>query len=146
MSKYTGMFRLYPIPNSSEDGFIINDKDVIKASLLNIINTHKGSRIYDPDYGTNLYKLVHELNIKRTRNIATTEIKEVIQKYEPRAEVLNVDVYTDTGDKASEVVIVVSVKYVEYNEVDELEIRLKSEFDWISKEGEHINPIEEWFK
>ena len=28
MSRYIGMFRLYPKPGSSEDGFIVNDKNV----------------------------------------------------------------------------------------------------------------------
>jgi len=146
MSRYTGIFRLYPIKNSSEDGFAINDKDVIKSSILNIINTHKGSRVYDPDYGTNIHKLIYELNIRRTRNIAKTEIKHVIEKYEPRAELLEVNAYAGKDDKAHEVTIVLLVKYVEYDETEEIEILLKSEADWISDEGEHIDPIEEWFK
>lgn len=145
MSTYTGMFRLFPVASSSEDGFVVNDKDVIKESLLNIIKTNKGSRIYDPDYGTELYKLVHELNIQRIRNIATSEITRVIEKYEPRAELLSVNAYTGKEDKASELVIVVSVRYVEYDETEELEIRLESEHNWINDAGTHIDPINDLF-
>lgn len=145
MSRYTGMFRLYPVKNSGEDGFVVNDKDVIKHSILNLINTHKGSRVYDPDYGTNIHKLVYELNIKRTRNIAKTEIKHVIEKYEPRAELIEVNAFTGKNDKANEVTIVVVVKYIEYNETEEIKILLESEADWINEEGEHIDPIKEWF-
>jgi len=145
MSRYTGMFRLFPITNASEDGFVINDKDVIKQSILNIINTHKGSRVYDPDFGTNLYKLIHELNIQRTRNIAQSEITTAIGKYEPRAELISVNVYAGKDEKSNEIVVVVNFKYVEYNEIDELEIILLSEHDWISEEGVSLNPIEDWF-
>ena len=145
MSRYTGMFRLFPISNASEDGFVVNDKDVIKQSILNIINTHKGSRVYDPDFGTNIYKLVHELNIRRTRNIAKTEITAAIEKYEPRAEVLNVNAYAGKEEKSHEIVVVVDVNYVEYNETEEIEIILISEHDWISEEGIAPNPVDEWF-
>lgn len=146
MSRYTGVFKLFPKPGTSEDGFVVYDKEVVKNSLLNILNTHKGSRVYDSDYGTNLHKLIHEPNIQRTRNIAKTEIKDVIEKYEPRAQLLEVNAYAGKGEKTSEVVITVSVKYIEFDETEELEIRLKSDRDWISEEGEHVNPIEEWIK
>ena len=41
MARYTGLFRLFPIPGESDDGFISNDKDIVKRSILNILNTHK---------------------------------------------------------------------------------------------------------
>lgn len=146
MSRYTGMFRLFPINNSSEDGFVINDKEVIKNSILNIIRTHKGSRVYDPDYGTNIHKLIFELNIQRTRNIAKTEIKHVIEKYEPRAELLDVNAYPGKDEQAHTVTIVILINYVEYNETEELKILLESEADWINDAGTHIDPIDEWFQ
>jgi phage baseplate assembly protein W len=146
MSKYLGLFKLSPSINSSEDGFVIYDKEVIKQSIQNLINTHKGSRVYDPDYGTNLHLLIYEPNIQRTRNIAQTEITNVIKKYEPRAELLEVICTAGTGDKAHEVVITTKVKYVEYGDVEEISIRLVSEQTWISEEGTHYNPIQEWFK
>ncbi len=146
MARYTGLFRLFPIPGESDDGFISNDKDIVKRSILNILNTHKGSRVYDPDYGTNLYRLVHELNIQRTRNIAKNEVSEAIKKYEPRAQVLQVEAFPGEGEQNHEVVILVSVLYVEFGITEDLEIRLVNENIWISKEGTHIDPIAEWFK
>ena len=101
MARYTGLFRLFPIPGESDDGFISNDKDIVKRSILNILNTHKGSRVYDPDYGTNLYRLVHELNIQRTRNIAKNEVSEAIKKYEPRAQVLQVEAFPGEGEQTT---------------------------------------------
>lgn len=146
MARYTGLFRLFPMPGQSEDGFVSTDKDVIRRSILNILNTHKGSRVYDPDYGTNLHQLVHELNIQRTRNIAKNEVQEAITKYEPRAQVLQVEAFPGEGEQISEVIILVNVMYIEFGETEELEIRLAADQTWISKEGTHIDPIEEWFK
>jgi len=147
MANYTGLFKLFPISGSSEDGFVVNDKDVIKQSLLKLINTHKGSRVYDPNFGTDLYKLVHEINIQRTRNIAKTEITEAVKKYEPRAEILSVECAAGKGENSSVVIISVKVKYVEYGDVEELKILLNSDSSWIKDDEDvHYNPAEEWFK
>jgi phage baseplate assembly protein W len=146
MARYTGIFRLFPMAGTSEDGFIDTDKKLIRKSVLNIINTYKGSRIYDPDYGTNLHRLIHEQNIQRTRNIAKNEIIDAVTKYEPRAKILQVEAYPGEGEQNSEVIVIVSLLYVEYGEEEDLEIRLSTEQQWISQEGTHIDPIEEWFK
>lgn len=144
MSRYIGMFRLYPKPGSSEDGFIVNDKNVVKHSILHLLKTHKGSRVYDPDYGTNLHKLIFEPNIQRTRNIAKTEIESVIKKYEPRAQLLSVESYAGQRELISEVVIIVRVLYVEYGEEEDLELRMERDEHWVSDEGTGTNPIDEW--
>lgn len=145
MSTYKGMFRLYPIAGASEDGFVSTDKDIIKRSILNIIKTHKGSRVYDANYGTNLHRLIHEQNIQRTRNIAKAEIKEAIEKYEPRAKLLEVEAYAGQNELVSEVVVTLKVEYVEYGETEELEIRMAKEEEWVSEEGKPIDPIADWF-
>ncbi len=147
MAHYTGMFKLFPIPNSSEDGFVIYDKDVIRQSVVNLINTHKGSRVYDPNYGTDIHKLIYEMNIQRTRNIAKSEITEAVKKYEPRAEILDVTCAAGTGEEAHIVTVSVKLKYVEYGEEDELKIRLVGESSWVKDDEDvHYNPAEEWFK
>ena len=146
MSKYTGLFRLFPLVGKSEDGFVSNDKDLVRASVVNLISTHKGSRVYDPDYGTNIHKLVFELNIQRVRNIAKVEITEIVEKYEPRAKIIDINAYPGTGKHTDTVVMVVKLLYVEFDETEELEIRLKKDNAWISEEGVDLDPIEEWFK
>jgi len=140
-TRYTGMFRLFPIPGTSEDGFVDNDVNLIKRSVLNIIKTHKGSRVYDPDYGTNVHLLIHEQNINRTRNIAKMEIENAIKKYEPRAKLLAVNAYAGKDDKAHEAVVVLKVQYVEFDITEDLEIRLETEQDWIREEGVPPNPM-----
>ena len=143
MSRYVGLFRLFPIPNSSADGFVIHDIEVIKNSILTILHTHKGSRVYDPDFGTNLHKLIFELNIQRTRNIAKAEITNAIAKYEPRAEIISVDTLIGKNENAHIVTILVKVKYIEYDIEEELQMRLVGEANWISEEGTFYDPIQE---
>lgn len=142
---YTGMFKLHPTRGSSVDGFVVHDKDVIKKSVVNIIKTHKGSRVYDPDYGTNLHRLIHEQNLDRTRNIAKTEVKEAIAKYEPRAVVLGVSVFPNE-QVVDEAILVVTILYVEFGDEETIEMSLKANTDWENADKAASSPIEDMFR
>ena len=130
--EYTGLFRLYPKKNTSKDGFVSEGIDVIKNSIVTLIKTPKGSRIYDPDLGTNLMMLIHELNIEKIQYIAKSEITHVIEKYEPRAEILNVKVDV-LGELKQELKISLYVYMKEYNMKDVIEFNIKSDNDWVNQ-------------
>ena len=142
---YTGLFRFTPKRGDSVDGFVSHDKDVIKQSIITLIKTPKGSRIYDPNLGTNLHRLIHEQNIKRIRNIAINEIEDVISKYEPRVEVISIDAVV-SGEVKQEVIILVAVKYLEFNTTEILEIKFESDTQWINNTDKGYDPMEELFK
>jgi len=141
---YTGLFKLHPKKSSSIDGFVVHDKDVIKHSVLNLIKTHKGSRVYDPDYGTNLHTLIHEQNVARTRNIAKTEITNVVNKYEPRAKILNVSVYPNP-DVVDEVVLVLTLLYVEFGDEEIIEMKIEADTSWENEQKAAVDPIGKMF-
>ena len=131
---YTGLFRLHPKKNSSIDGFVVHDKEVIKQSVVNIIKTNKGSRVYDPDFGTNLHNLIHDQNIERTRNIAKMEIQDAVRKYEPRAEITQVSVFPNPNN-VDEAVVVVTLRYVEFGDEEILEMKLVADTSWEMKKN-----------
>ncbi len=141
---YTGMFKFNPTAGTSIDGFVDHDKELIKKSVLNIIKTHKGSRIYDPEYGTNLHRLIHELNIERIRNIAKNEIQSAVSKYEPRAKIMRIEAYP-TGELEQEVVVVMTLYYVEFDTEEIIEMQLDSDKQWIDDEKTEQNALEAVF-
>lgn len=130
MSHYTGLFKLAPTAGSSEDGFVVHDKEVIKHSILSLISTHKGSRVYDPEYGTNLYRLVHEVNLDRIRNVAKGEIESAIKKYEPRGTVSQIEAFVQ-GEIEQEVLILMTLSYTEYNDSEVIEFKFASDAQWV---------------
>jgi len=142
---YTGMFRLHPIKGSSVDGFVDHDRELIKRSVLNLIKTPKGSRVYDPEYGTNLHRLIHEQNIQRIRNIAKNEVKAVISKYEPRVEIKRLEAYAD-GEVDQEIVIVMTLLYLEFDIEEILEVKFATDNQWMKDEGVKFDPMDELFK
>ena len=145
MSTYTGLFKLNLTPGSSVDGFVDHDKEVVKKSVLNILKTHKGSRIYDPDYGTNLHRLIHELNIERIRNIAKNEIDHAITKYEPRAKVIRIEAYP-SGEVNQEIIIVMSLLYVEFGIEEILEMKLATDNQWFDESKKAENGLKAAFQ
>ena len=68
-----------------------NFEETIKSNLRIILGTVKGEVVGEPDFGTRLFNLVHELNDDTIQSIAATYIIEDIAKYEPRVFVKNVD-------------------------------------------------------
>lgn len=142
---YTGLFKLHPKKGSSVDGFVVHDKEVIKTSVLNIIKTHKGSRVYDPDYGTNLHRLIHEQNVARTRNIAKMEIQEAVAKYEPRAEIIDVSVFPSQMN-SDEVIAVLTLKYVEFGDEEIIEMKFEADTSWENDDKAKASPIEDMFR
>ena len=142
---YTGMFRFSPEKGSSIDGFVDHDKTLIKKSVLNLIKTPKGSRVYDPEYGTNLHRLVHELNIERIRNIAKTEIQRVVEKYEPRVKITRTEAYAD-GASEQLIIIVMNLFYIEFNTEEILEIKFASDNQWIDNDAVDQNPLDDMFR
>jgi len=131
---YKGLFGFKFKPNSSEDGFVSYDKDVIKKSIITLIKTPKGGRIYEPDLGTNLNRLVFDLNLEKVKNVAKVEIEEVIKKYEPRVELLGIKTFVE-GDLDDILIIFLNLKYKEFDDEEIMEIRLKKDKEWI----EHVD-------
>ena len=81
------------IKNSKTDIIADYDVDAIKNSIRNIFNTSKGERILEPEFGVSLEKYLFEPLSESTAHTIGTEIEQGIKTYEPRATVVNINVY-----------------------------------------------------
>jgi len=66
--------------------------NVILASWNNILLTPKRSYVWDPEYGSDLYKMVFEPADAETSNMIRDEVINSLQEYDDRAEITGVDV------------------------------------------------------
>lgn len=83
-----------------KDMKIAYDLNAIKNSIVNLFNTVPGERLLLPDYGCDLRQYIFEsINESNARFIGRT-IKRSIEQWEPRVNVLNinVDAYVDQGE------------------------------------------------
>lgn len=88
----------------------ISDIEVILNSWNNILITPKRSYIFDPEYGSNLYKLVFEPLDQITQEKIREEVIETIQRYDDRATIKNVTINFLPNYKGFQVNIDVSYK------------------------------------
>jgi len=87
----------------------IADIEVILSSWNNILLTPRRTYMFDPEYGSNLYKLVFEPADERTQEQIITEVVSSLRKYDDRAKINNVKVSYLTNKKGF--VVAVDVEY-----------------------------------
>jgi phage baseplate assembly protein W len=110
-----GLYRLYPKKtNVGIDLFASVDRDAIFNSIKNIILTPKGSRVYNPEFGTNIHMAIFEKNTEATKNFIESEIEEAISKFEPRVVLDNILIEDDPFDP-SKLKVTLYVTYVDFN-------------------------------
>ena len=59
----------------------------IRANLVHLLLTRKGSRYFLPDFGTRLYEYIFDLNDAITYSIIEDEIRETVKRYIPNLEI-----------------------------------------------------------
>ena len=87
----------WKFPVAVANGSIVasEGEEKIRESILIILGTSKGERVMRPEFGCGINDLVFEVNSTATTTLVAFHVKEALQKWEPRIEVLNVFVAPD---------------------------------------------------
>lgn len=80
------------------------DEQSVRQSIEIILSTSKGERAMRPDFGCNLNKLLFSPNNGTTQAMAAYEVSEALKAWEPRIELLDVDVRAG-GDNGEQLLI-----------------------------------------
>jgi phage baseplate assembly protein W len=70
----------------------------IRADLIHLILTRKGSRYYLPDFGTRLYEFIFEQNDMVSYTLIEEEIREGVKKYIPNLDINSIDIMSAEDD------------------------------------------------
>ena len=95
-------------PISGDIGRITNEA-AIRRSILNLIQTDFYERPFKPDIGSNIRKLLFEPLMPITIELLQKSISDVINNYEPRANLIDVICTPYEDNNAVDVTIVFSV-------------------------------------
>jgi uncharacterized protein len=92
-SDFLGEGIAFPL-NVNEDGLIAMNslEQHVRQSILLILQTAKSERVMRPDFGAGLNNLAFEPLNQATITLAQHYVKEALIRFEPRIEVLNVEV------------------------------------------------------
>lgn len=91
------LFTAHP---STRDITLKTDEDAVKASIRNLISTNNYERPFHPEIGCQIYGLLFENLNPLTLQVMKQTVIDVIDKFEPRAVVLDV-LINDSIDKNS---------------------------------------------
>ncbi|NBP56711.1 hypothetical protein EBU71_09300 [bacterium] len=102
---YTSIF----LNNDTKDVESITNEDSVKQSIVNLILTNRGERLFNSSLGSDINYLLFENITPQTSTTLIKFIKTTIENYEPRADVLEVIAEPLEEQNAYRVVIVFKV-------------------------------------
>jgi hypothetical protein len=91
--KFLGDGWQFPVTTDRRDRIALSTgEEDIRESIRIIIGTAKGERVMRPDFGCRIHEYVFATIDETTRNLVASTVREALVEWEPRIEVLNVDV------------------------------------------------------
>jgi phage baseplate assembly protein W len=99
----------WAFPVKKDDGAIelAAYEESVRQAIWIVLGTAKGERVMRPDFGCGIYDLVFEINSAATAGRVSQEIHDALLYFEPRIDVLNVEVDAE-GSKG---VLLISIDY-----------------------------------
>lgn len=112
-----------PEINNLGDISSVTDRNAIKQSLINIINTRRGQRLMEPQFGAGIERFLFEPLDEQTGMDIGKAIEYNIKTFEPRVRLTGVYVTIDWDNEGYDV----SVRYniIDLQDVDFLEVKLE---------------------
>jgi hypothetical protein len=112
-SVYSDLDLLFPIHPNRDDITPLKDLEAVKQSVKNLVLTNFFERPFHPEIGGNVTSKLFEPADKFTAIEIRDEIKEVLKKYEPRVNGVNVEVFDNLDANAFIVNIAFNVIYLQ---------------------------------
>ena len=109
-------------PNTNDVGIKKNNAAVIQ-SCLNILRTNHGERPFDYNFGANLRAYLFENMTNITAANMATNVQVALKNYEPRIEVLNVNVKAQAAE--NDVFITVTGRVKSTNQIIDIATTLE---------------------
>lgn len=99
-------------PNS-RDLSVLSNEFAVRRSIRNLVLTNRTERFFAPNIGADIRQMLFEPISDDTAMMISSNVREVIQNYEPRVRIINVEVTPNESDDSYRVNIyfyVVNVK------------------------------------
>jgi phage baseplate assembly protein W len=91
----------FPFRDSAKGDFLRmteSPEREVRANLIHLLLTRKGSRYYLPDFGTRLYEYIFDQNDVVTFDVIEDEIRESVKRYIPNLDINSINVVSAEND------------------------------------------------
>ena len=93
----------------TNDLIALKNANAIARSVRNIVLTIPGEKPFDPFFGSNVRNILFENLDSISASLIVDEIKNSIQNYEPRVELVSVEAFPDFDNYSYDVVIIYEI-------------------------------------
>ena len=97
----------------NEDLIALKNANAIARSVRNIVFTTPGEKFFDPSFGSRITESLFENIDEITASVIIDEIRESIENYEPRVELMDVKAFPNYDNNAFDVTIVYEIIGIE---------------------------------
>ena len=87
----------------------LKNESAIARSVRNIVFTLPGEKFFDEDFGSRISASLFENIDEITAGIINDEISNSIERYEPRVDLINVEVFPDFDNNSFDVLIIYDI-------------------------------------
>jgi phage baseplate assembly protein W len=70
---------------------MVEERETVRQAILLLLSTRPGERVMRPTYGCDLWRLVFSLNDETTAGLAIHYVRQALQRWEPRIDIVNLD-------------------------------------------------------
>lgn len=85
------------------------NEEAVKESIKNLLLVNRGERLFQPNIGADIIKLLFENFTPATTKIIKEQVRETISLYEPRAELLDVSLIFSPDQNAAQIQIAFNI-------------------------------------
>lgn len=118
--EFIGQGWAFPLQMSQKGGFAlargVND---IEQAIRIILGTAPGERMMRPEFGCRIHEMVFAPDNASTRKLVSYFVEEALKRWEPRAEVREVEVTSDPGRDGA---LIINIKFQVKDTYDERSI------------------------
>jgi uncharacterized protein len=107
---YSDFFKDLTVNPISGDLALRTNEEAIKESMKNLILTNRGERLFQPNIGSDVMASLFENATPVTLKILEERVRDVINNFEPRVSIIDVDVTSLYDDNRVQVTIYFYVK------------------------------------
>lgn len=89
----------------TDDLVVRSNVDAINGSIMNILKTRKGERVFQPEFGSTIYSSLFEPMTAQTKIVLETQIENALIQFEPRISLIEIRVIPKYDENGYEVYI-----------------------------------------
>jgi len=116
LTKILGKRIAFPLHLDDRNQLAMVDGDMaVRQSIYLIVMTVPGERVLRPEFGCRIHELIFDPLNKQTFITAKRYVEEAIRRWEPRIEIMELDVESGDVDRAE---LLINIKYKHKNRPD----------------------------